>query len=230
MHKMLIFDLDGTLCSLGKGITFENIKTLKVLEKMGYQIAICSGKPTYYLCGFLRQVELENPIMIGENGANVQFGVDLPPERFYLYPYPNTTKAALRNIKQMIEEQCEGIWFQPNLSGVTPFPRNEAEFEQVAGILDEQKEMLQDVLVYRHVDSFDITPKEINKHNGLKFLTELTGVKAKEMIAVGDGVNDIPMFEYVDYSIGIGKNVDSETDISFESIEEALQYILKQKL
>lgn len=230
MHKMLIFDLDGTLASLGKGITYDNVMRLKELEQMGYQIAICSGKPTYYLCGFLRQVELNEPIMIGENGANIQFGVDLPPSRFYLYPFPKKTRDALKQIQSMIEERFEGIWFQPNLSGVTPFPRDEREFEEIANLLEQQKELLQDVLIYRHVDSFDITPKEINKHHGLKFLTELTGIRAEDMIAVGDGVNDVPMFQYVDYSIGIGNMVSDQTDISFETIKEALDYIKEMKV
>ncbi|MBQ3002547.1 MAG: HAD hydrolase family protein, partial [Clostridia bacterium] len=51
MHKVLVFDLDGTLAELGKGITQENIQKLFQLESMGYRIAVCSGKPTYYLCG-----------------------------------------------------------------------------------------------------------------------------------------------------------------------------------
>ena len=230
MHKMLIFDLDGTLAPLGKGVGYENVEILKLLEKAGYRIAVCSGKPTYYLCGFLRQLELEQPVMIGENGASIQFGVDLPPAGFYMYPCSGQTKRILEKIRKMIEETCDGIWFQPNLLGVTPFPRSEEEFEQIAALLETRREELSDVLIYRHVDSFDIAPKEINKYNGLQFLTKLTGTEAEDMIAVGDGVNDIPMFRYADYAIGIGKNVEGETDICFDTIGEALKYILDNRL
>lgn len=80
------------------------------------------------------------------------------------------------------------------------------------------------------MDSFDITPKEINKYNGLKYLSELTGIEAKEMIAFGDGVNDIPMFEFVDYAIGIGDKLSKEADICFNNITEALAYIKESKL
>lgn len=65
MHKLLVFDLDGTLAQRAKGIGYEDIQKLKELEKSDYRIAICSGKPICYLCGFARQLELENPVLIG---------------------------------------------------------------------------------------------------------------------------------------------------------------------
>ena len=79
MMKLIVFDLDSTLAPVGKGILPETIQMLKEIEKSGIKIAICSGKPTFYTCGLMRQVELEDPILIGENGAVIQFGVDLPP-------------------------------------------------------------------------------------------------------------------------------------------------------
>ena len=69
MHRLLVFDLDGTLAQVGKGMLPEDIEKLLSLEKEGYTIVICSGKPSYYLCGFARQIGLANPILVGENGA-----------------------------------------------------------------------------------------------------------------------------------------------------------------
>ena len=81
-HDILVFDLDGTLCPVGKGMLPQDAALLRRLEDEGFTIAICSGKTTFYLCGFLRQVGLKSPIMVGENGGAVQFGIGLPPERF----------------------------------------------------------------------------------------------------------------------------------------------------
>ena len=69
MYKLIVFDLDGTLAALGKGIAPQSIAALRRLEDAGARIAICSGKPTYYLCGLMRQVELRAPVIVGENGA-----------------------------------------------------------------------------------------------------------------------------------------------------------------
>ena len=82
--KCIVFDLDGTLCQLGKEILPETVDMLKALEDKGNRICISSGKPTYYLVGMFRQVGLKNPIFIGENGGVIQLGVDLPPREFHI--------------------------------------------------------------------------------------------------------------------------------------------------
>ena len=231
MHKLLVFDLDGTLAAVGKGMPKKAIKILQELEKIGYQIAICSGKTTFYLCGFMRQIGLLNPILIGENGANIQFGIDLPPKKFHIYPYSKKARRQIGLAKTLIEDVVGGdVWIQPNLVGYTPFPKSEEEFEKIETVLDARKEELDEVIIYRHVDSFDITPKEINKYNGLRYLSELTGIKAEEMVAFGDGVNDIPMFGYVDYAIGIGNRLSKEADMCFDDIEEALAYVIENRI
>ena len=84
MIKLAVFDLDDTLAPVGRGIAEHDLKRLKELEDMGVRIALSSGKPTYYLCGLLRQLGLKRPIMIGENGIVIQFGVDLPPKKYYV--------------------------------------------------------------------------------------------------------------------------------------------------
>ena len=71
-QKLIVFDLDRTLADIGAGILPADIEALKALERKGARIAICSGKPTYYLCGFMRQVGLEQPILVGENGAHAE--------------------------------------------------------------------------------------------------------------------------------------------------------------
>lgn len=63
--KLLVFDLDSTLAPVGKGMEEEDLKLFRSLEKSGKRIAVASGKTCDYLCGFLRQVGLRNPIMIG---------------------------------------------------------------------------------------------------------------------------------------------------------------------
>jgi len=231
MHKVLVFDLDGTLAPISKGITSKDIEKLKRLEKEGYKIGICSGKPTYYLCGFMRQVGLDNPILIGENGGVFQFGVELPPKRFNIYPYSSVAKEQIREIKWLIDSKCEErIWYQPNEIGLTPFPQDEKTVEDIQEILNSQEEKISELLVYRHVDSFDLTPKNINKFNGLEFLAKMEGLVKEDFVAIGDGVNDIPMFQFADISIGIGNKLNYSTDYSFADISDALEFILRERI
>lgn len=234
MVRLIVFDLDGTLAALGRGIEPENLGMLRALEDAGVRIAICSGKPTYYLCGFMRQAGLKAPVLVGENGAVIQFGVDLPPKDYFVAPYSEAAKRSIRLLREKIEKAVPGMWYQPNEVGLTPFPRNDSEFAAVQGVIDTLKDEIGDVIVYRHCDSFDITPEGITKKSGLARLGALLGIAPEETIAVGDGVNDYPMFEYAGHAVGVSVKDESRVDVNFAGIGEALAYLLgrieKQKL
>lgn len=226
MVKLIVFDLDGTLAKIGKGIQAKDIELLKQIEQIGVKVTICSGKPVNYLCGFMRQVALENPILVGENGAVMQLGVELPPKQFYGLPYSKEAKQSICFLKEKIDEILPDMWYQPNLVGLTPFPKNEKEFEMIASLIDEHKEQLKDVIVYRHVDSFDITPTGVDKRRGLEYLCELLEYEPEEIMAVGDGVNDYPMFEFAGCSVGVNVKNTDKVDKNFEVMTEALTWIL----
>lgn len=218
MHRLLVFDLDGTLANVGKSMVNADVEKLIELEKAGYMIAICSGKPSYYLCGFARQLGLKGPILIGENGATFQFGIELPPRRYEVYPYSESAREQLDMMRTLIDRECgDKVWYQPNEVELTPFPKDAEAFELIQKLIDGRTVMLDELLVYRHIDSFDLTPKNINKFNGLAYLIELLGLEAKDVIAVGDGVNDIPMFEFADLAIGIAVTGGNETRTAQES-------------
>ena len=226
MIKLIVFDLDGTLAALGKGIEPENLELLRALEAAGARIAICSGKPTYYLCGFMRQVGLKAPVLVGENGAVIQLGVDLPPRDYHVAPYSPAAKRSIRLLRERIEQTVPGMWYQPNEVGLTPFPRNDAEFDAVQGCIDALKNEIKDVIVYRHCDSFDITPDGITRKSGLERLGALLDIRAEETIAVGDGVNDYPMFEYAGHAVGVNVKDESKVDVNFATANEAFKYLL----
>ena len=239
-HKILVFDLDGTLCQLGKGMLLEDAELLRQLEERGHTIVVCSGKTAYYLCGFLRQVGLKDPIMVGENGGAVQFGIDLPPRRYAQYPVDPAQKKLLVRLREEIDEICgDRIWYQPNEVQLTPFPRDEETFGTIRQILEKHGEELRDLQIYEQNDCFDIVPAGINKKSGLIFLSSMLEMDSSQFLAVGDGVNDIPMFEFADFSIlisaenGFEEHVKEaaaqKADRVLPDIHEALQYILENE-
>lgn len=226
MINLIVFDLDGTLAKQGSGIVWSDITKLKKIEEMGIRIAICSGKPVSYLCGFMRQVGLKAPILLGENGAVFQVGIELPPKEQYILPYSNTAKKSLATVKQKIDSKIPNIWYQPNLVGVTPFPKSDAEFTIIEEILSE-KNILQDVKIYRHVDCFDIVPEGIDKKEGVHVLAQYMGLTTKEIVAVGDGINDYPMFEFAGMALGIQVKDEKLVDRNFDGITDALDFLIE---
>lgn len=226
MIKLVVFDLDDTLAPVGRGIAEHDLKLLKELEDMGVRIVLSSGKPTYYLCGLLRQLGLKHPIMIGENGIVIQFGVDLPPKKYYVLPYPEAAARSLVFLKEAIQEKLPGMWFQPNEVALTPFPTKEEEFRIINEIIEKNKERIEGITVYQHGDSFDFVPEGMNKGTGLLYLADLLGISMEETAAVGDGISDYAMFENAGFSVGIRLSQPEKAVICVNSITEALNTLL----
>ncbi|MEE1086367.1 MAG: HAD family hydrolase [Schaedlerella sp.] len=225
MIRLIAFDLDGTLAELGKGMTQEQVELLQGLEAKGVRIAICSGKPTYYLCGFMRQIGLKQPILVGENGAVIQFGVDLPPKDFYVAKYSEEAAETIRFFSEEIHRRIPDAWYQPNMVELTPFLQRESDFPIVEECLEEMKDHIRDVSIYRFSDCYDFVPNGITKKSGMADLGNLLGITAEEMVAAGDGENDLPMFEYAKMSVGVGEKVRKYVDVCFANTTEMLKYL-----
>lgn len=225
MYQLAIFDLDNTLAPLGKGIDGKNLELLRALEKRGLRIAVCSGKPVYYLCGFLRQAGLRTPILSGENGAVVQFGVDLPPRHRYEIPVSRTAKEQIQYLRQKLEEELPGLWYQPNQAVLTPFPVGREEFDTIENILKREEEHISELVVFRHNDSFDMVPRGIDKGAGLRYLAKLLEIDTENIIAVGDETNDYPMFDAAGLALGVNVKQEDRVDKNFLSTEQMLKYL-----
>ena len=58
----------------------------------------------------------------------------------------------------------------------------------------------------------EITPPGIDKAASLRSLLKILGVAREELIACGDGLNDIPMLEYAGFSVAMGNAYDEAKD------------------
>ncbi len=226
--KICVFDLDGTLAPIGKPIAPHDRELLLQIAQKGYRIVLCSGKPVYYLCGFARQLGLNEIILIGENGASIQFGVDLPPTQRYALPVSPQALTNMAQLKSLISEALgDSIWYQPNEYCLTPFPNRKEDFDTIAQIIASHPHLIHSLSVYRHSDSFDILPENINKYNALCLLSDILSVPRSAFISVGDGPNDYPMFAFSEISFGISLKDASKVTRNFTSITQALTAILE---
>ena len=66
---------------------------------------------------------------------------------------------------------------------------------------DKLKERYEGVLSQPYV--YEILPKGNNKGTGLKALAEKLGIKQEEVMAIGDGNNDVEMLEYATYGVAM---------------------------
>jgi hypothetical protein len=174
----------------------------------------------------MRQVGLKRPILVGENGAVIQFGVDLPPREYEILPYSEDAGNTISYLRENIQKMIPHVWFQPNVVELTPFLTQEEEFDQIDEFLQEHTDQIRDVTIYKQVDCYDVVPNGISKASGLTALGERLGISSEETIAVGDGINDYPMFEYAGLSVGVNVKEENRVDHNFPNSTEALKYIL----
>jgi len=79
-------------------------------------------------------------------------------------------------------------------------PKKMAEFHSnYENIL---KENYSEVLSQPYV--YEVLPKGNNKGTGLKALVGKLGIKQEEVMAIGDGNNDVEMLEYANYGVAMG--------------------------
>lgn len=231
MLKVAVFDLDGTLCPVGKAIAPETLAGLRRLQERGVRLAVSSGKPIYYLCGTARQAGLADLILMGENGASVQFGVDLPPKEYYWMPVaPETTRALAALHRKIVEEFGSRVWMQPTQVEVTPFfpPEDMALHEELRAFMRREVKPGMGITVYDQRDCFDLCPTGLDKGSGLSYLCRRMGWALTDAAAVGDGVNDEPMLRTAGFSVGIGDRPVAGAKAMARSIGEAIELLLEK--
>ena len=229
MHRFLVFDLDDTLAAVGKPVLAENVALLHQIQSQGRQIVLCSGKPVYYLCGLCRQLGLPDAILIGETGAVIQGGSALPP-RFHI---KNNIRAEaltqMARVREALAPYEARLWYQPNEVALTPFPRDSEMFEVLDEITCRLEPSLTALDIYRQVDCIDFIPKGTSKMSGLQALAAELGASPRDFLVIGDGENDVPMFQYADFSICIhhsGCQVSHLASVEFATLQEALEFVL----
>lgn len=228
-HKLYNIDCDGVLktytpASEKRPFDPEAVAGIELLKEMGYHIAIVSGKDVQYLIDVAHMSGLHNDFyLIGENGAVV---TDSNGERLYVAPQDGYHELKEILFKKYTRELGKWKRFEWN-DGVgyvmeegkeatlTLLVKSEGRLlpkfiRYVADVVENviKNKRLPFQLSYNITSPYtgyvDITPKNVDKATGLMVVSEYLGIKPKEMWAIGDSNNDIPMLELVAHPRAVG--------------------------
>ncbi len=189
--KLLIFDIDGTLCDINRPIGAELLATLQALSTH-HRIVLASGKPFGYIAGLIRQLGLAECMVIGENGGTLMYSAAFPPKSYYQIDVPEAVQVRFLEIRRSFSAAFgTSIWFQPNDVNLTVFPVDIADIPKIHDFAKQFENG--DMNTYYHKDSVDFTPKGFDKGTAVDILLESTGVAKEELYVFGDGSNDLPM-------------------------------------
>jgi len=210
--RNVAFDVDGTLADFGCPIPPEVAAALRALEgkiapREG-KIILATGKPAAYAAGLIRGMGLSAAAtaIVGENGAEVFTSGAVPPDRV-LSPVAPETISALAAVRADLDRRFGGqVWYQPNRVVLTPFPILGLGLTvEELFVFASDMNLPPGAQVFKHDDCIDITV-EVTKREGMELLLRGSGMAPEETIAVGDGINDIPLFGACGVSICVSDN------------------------
>ncbi len=228
---LIAVDLDDTILINYQDMSDLTRKVLKHLNDMGHQIIISTGRPFHSSLKYYKELGLQTPIInfngsFIHNPNNSKFGevrYEIAPE--VILPFINEAKPYLTNAfletphhtyMQHKDEAIERDFCFTNI-GITYGDFNETTKEHICGgILFCNKENVSNIYEISKkyepffkvrnwggetYDVFELFHPHMHKGQALKLVSKHLNIPPENIIAFGDGLNDIEMLQYAKYSV-----------------------------
>ncbi len=235
MYRLIAVDVDGTLVN-SKGDISEAVRMALVeVSKVGVQIVVVSGRSVQGIHNILSRLGL-GLWYVSSGGANIsnyhnnivigQYSLSFSDAKSVI----QTARAGHAGIFMELIDQLywegptqyfnrltsiKGLYIQFKddvLKYMVTAPLKVtlvAERRELGNIERELRDKgLELNIVYSTEISLEVTGKGVNKGTAIKRLADYLEIPLSEVAAVGDGENDIPMFEAVGLPIAMGNAPD----------------------
>ncbi|AZR72237.1 hypothetical protein BBF96_01780 [Anoxybacter fermentans] len=244
--RMLAVDMDDTLLGKDLKITKETIKKIQLAKKAGVKVIIATGRMFISIIPFLRQLELTDPVIV-YNGAMVCRLGDKKPLLHHPIPLEYARKIARRvesagyqlnayiNDQLYVREQTPEVLRYMQRTGVNStkvgpigdfleedptkllvIHDNLSEIEQLKA---ELRSEFGDVLTITQSKPYfiEVMAKGISKGKTLAELAKGLGIAPHEVIAIGDGLNDLEMVKWAGLGVAVAN--------AHPELKEAADYV-----
>ncbi len=260
--KTIVLDLDGTLLNSNHELDKITREYLIKIQEEGHKVVLCSGRSYSGMEQVAAQLKLDqfNGYVISYNGGEARnyktkeklFGNYFTREQVedihmltakYTENFVTYSEGKIHSVTKnaMIEKSAFIMNSEWDHEIIVPSPKIvlQDHVEKITEVYKEVKDLIKNyeksLNVFRSVPHLiEITPFGSDKGHGIKKLIELAPELDREIIAFGDGENDITMLEYADRGIAMGnamktvKLVADEETVSNDEfgIVKALEKIL----
>lgn len=235
--KLIVTDLDGTLLNKDKLISKVNIQTFQLAEKNGAKATIATGRMHCAAVFFGKTVGVKVPVIScngamirGINNDEVIFEdyIDntvteeilsyLLSNNIYCSWYIGTERYApyfswdkfsgYRTVKDFSVTEV-GNNYKDYTKNVTQIVLRSSEKALPHDIILYLQEKYSKVVKLQQNTgcTIDITPPNINKAIGVKYLAEYLDIDKSEIFTLGDGDNDVDMLRYAGSSAAMGNGI-----------------------
>ncbi len=191
--KVVATDIDGTIANDKRELNLNAIRAIRKLEKKGIRVILVSSQSFLIVSDLAIYLGAKGPV-IGETGAVV--GYPRSPVFIARWKYDSH-----KITKIMLSMGFRSSFSNPFRFSNLAFSRTEDATATENEIYERlRKEGITDIEVYDSGFAVHILPKGVNKGSGLLKAIELLKVKIDEVVVIGDGMNDLPMFKVAKYS------------------------------
>ena len=220
-YEIIVLDLDGTLTNRDKVITPRTKKALMEAQARGKKVVLASGRPTQGVMPLAEELDLKayGGFILSYNGGRIMncttgevvFSRELPVEsnrtiiglaeehRVDILTYEDSR--IITNSMEVVEKA--------DLASYVDFPVPKFlmmdDGDYLAMVEPRVKAALgKNFSVYRSEPFFlEILPRGIDKAQSLERLLEVSGLSREQMIACGDGYNDLSMIRYAGLGVAM---------------------------
>ena len=223
-YKLIAVDMDGTLLNDASEITKRTLHAIEEARKKGVLFSVSTGRPIQGIKKFNNLLKLKCPV-IAYNGAmladpntdEVIFEKSLENKEakkiLEFGKIKNTAMCIWSNHKLYVNVLNERTQAYKSLHGVEPILTYDMEkllenkitkilwYDKIENISKWQEELLKEdfsktMLCTSKPYFLEFFNSKVSKALTLERLAKLYNIKREEIIAVGDGYNDLSMIEY----------------------------------
>ena len=240
-YKLIVLDLDGTLTNSKKVITPRNREILIRVQEQGVRLVLASGRPTYGIVPLANELRMNEfgGFILSYNGGEIIYENVLPNDVVpVLYECARSHQLSILTYDgaEIVTENSQDPYVQKEafLNKMAVRETNDfltditlpvakclivGDADKLIPLEAELCLRLQGrINVFRSEPYFlELVPQGIDKALSLAVLLKEIGVERKEMIAIGDGYNDLSMIKFAGLGIAMGN--------AQEPVKKAADYI-----
>jgi len=237
-YKLIAADMDGTLLGPDRTISQKNLAAIRRALDLGVIFTVSTGRPMIAMRKYQEVLQLQTPIITYNGGVvmmpdsgEVLYQKNMNPSAADAVIQRGKALDASMCIWSgdnlyTLREDAYTTQYAGRAGGATLIKE-----AQVADVIrqgigkilwyDEPQriEAFQDALRHTPIEQvtyftsspafLEIVDHQVSKGNALRFLGEYHGVSAAEMMAIGDGMNDLAMLEYAGLGVAMGNASDT---------------------
>ncbi|MFJ5714244.1 HAD family hydrolase [Neobacillus sp. NPDC093127] len=223
--RAVFIDMDGTLLKTSNNISSRNMEAIYGLINQGVQVFLATGRHYEVTAPYHKEIGLRTP-MICLNGASIHDAetgralqmktVQLNEERFHHLTAENPCNVMIHTANGLYcKETNEEIEYWTTVGQIPPRYIGDLRQTNYQDVLkysvrigaprpDLSALFKKEAEVINWNDGFELVAPNVSKWSGIKSLLQTFRIRPSEVVAIGDGPNDIEMLRHVGTGVAMG--------------------------